>query len=219
MARVRRHTDIREWARPGERLVPVQHQTSGNPLAGPVPLACEAAWGYARPRALSQAHRASDYWPRPEPGSRDLDEGAIRSPQGDGAACLREMSVRWYPGRCRAGARRSQGAPSQSHAWRGARLRVLSQARRASDYWPRPEPGSRDLDEGAIRSPQGDGTACLREMSVRWCPGKMPSWGSALPGRAGPPQPQGGSRRRHVSAAADRRVARGRNPDRPTLCP
>jgi hypothetical protein len=64
-------------------------------------------------------------------------------------------------GRCRAGARRSRGGARRSGAWRGSRAGTLSQARRACDYWAGSEPGSRGLDEGAIRGLPGEGEPCM----------------------------------------------------------
>jgi hypothetical protein len=80
---------------------------------------------------------------------------------------------------------RSQGAPRQSRIWRGAGIWALSQAHRASDYWSLPEPCSRGLDEGAIRSPQGDGEPCLSPASPQCAPrcgrGRPRSQGGPLP--------------------------------------
>jgi hypothetical protein len=94
-------------------------------IDNPVVLGCETAWRGTRSPTLSQAHRASDYQPLPRSGSRDLDEGAIRSPQGDGRPCPPPAPAQRGPnagGDARAPRRR----PTQPQAARSRSTNALS---------------------------------------------------------------------------------------------
>jgi hypothetical protein len=97
----------------------------GSPLGDPVTLACSIAWRCARPPALLQAHRASDDQTLPKPSSRNLDEGAIRNPQGDGKPCPSPASAQHAPD---AGedARAPRGRPAHSQTVRPRATNALS---------------------------------------------------------------------------------------------
>jgi hypothetical protein len=155
-------------------------------------------WRGAGGWALSQAHRASDYWAAPEPGSRGLDEGTIWSPPGDGRPCLSPAANRCAP-RCGRGRPRSQGGRCQSQTWRCARPRARSPpgdrepclSPASAQRFPRCGRG-RPRSQGASRqsqiwrdarprawSPQGDGSPCLSPATAQPNPCGR---GRALPG-------------------------------------
>jgi hypothetical protein len=139
--------------------------------------------GGSASRALSQAHRASDYRVRPKPGGRDLDEGVIRS-RG-----RRQPPTNAFPG-CGRGRPRSQGG-RQSRTWRCARPRARSPQGDERRCIPQPPadtvPGcgrGRPRSQGVprqsrtwrcarprARSPQGDGEQCIRQPPADTAPG------------------------------------------------
>jgi hypothetical protein len=140
--------------------------------------------GGSASRALSQAHRASDYRVRPKPGGRDLDEGVIRS-RG-----RRQPPTNAFPG-CGRGRPRSQGG-RQSRTWRCARPRARSPQGDERRCIPQPPadtvPGcgrGRPRSQGGAtrqsrtwrcarpraRSPQGDERRCIRQPPADTVPG------------------------------------------------
>jgi hypothetical protein len=138
--------------------------------------------GGSASRALSQAHRASDYRVRPKPGGRDLDEGVIRS-RG-----RRQPPTNAFPG-CGRGRPRSQGG-RQSRTWRCARPRARSPQGDERRCIPQPPadtvPGcgrGRPRSQGGrqsrtwrcarprARSPQGDERRCIPQPPADTVPG------------------------------------------------
>jgi hypothetical protein len=122
--------------------------------------------GGSASRALSQAHRASDYRVRPKPGGRDLDEGVIRS-RG-----RRQPPTNAFPG-CGRGRPRSQGG-RQSRTWRCARPRARSPQGDERRCIPQPPadtvPGcgrGRPRSQGGRPANPGPGDALVPERGAR----------------------------------------------------